>query len=80
MHLCTFALMAKGIAGTLYIGGVKVGTVTDFDWPELDAEPSPSWPGAGLSASMTISLEYKGTNGKKAKGTNGKKLKRPLQK
>lgn len=66
--------------GTLYIDGVEFGTVTVFDWPELDAEPSPSWPGAGLSASMTISLEYKGTKGKKGQCTNGKKLKRPLQK
>lgn len=72
--------MGKGREGTLYIGGVKFGTVTVFDWPELDAEPSPAWPGAGLSASGTISLEYKGTKGKKGQGTNGKKLKRPLQK
>lgn len=73
--------MGKGREGTLYIGGVKFGTVTVFDWPELDAEPTPPrWPGSGLSASMTISLEYKGTKGKKAKGTKGKKLKRPLQK
>lgn len=66
--------------GTLYIGGVKFGAVTVFDWPELDTEPSPAWPGAGLSANMTISLEYKGTKGKKGQCTNGKKLKRPLQK
>lgn len=66
--------------GTLYIGGVEFGAVTVFDWPELDAEPSPSLPGAGLSVSGTISLEYKGTKGKKGKRTNGKKLKRPLQK
>ncbi|MCV3804651.1 hypothetical protein D3C76_585270 [compost metagenome] len=79
MHLCTFALMAKGIAGTLYIGGVKFGAVTVFDLPELDVEPAPSWPGAAV-ASMTIGLEYKGTKGKKAQCTNGKKLKRPLQK
>lgn len=70
----------KGREGTLYIGGVEFGTVTVFDWPELDAEPSPPWPGAGLSASMTISLEYKGTKGKKGQCTNDKKLKRPLQK
>lgn len=72
--------MVKCREGTLYIGGVEFGTVTVFDWPELDAEPSPAWPGAGLSASMTISLEYKGTKGKKGQCTNGKKLKRPLQK
>lgn len=74
--------MANCNEGTLYIGGVKVGTVTliSFDWSVPDTEPSRSWPGAGLPASMTISLEYKGTKGKKAKGTKGKKLKRPLQK
>lgn len=72
--------MVKCREGTLYIGGVEFGTVTVFDWPELDAEPSPRWPAGGLSASMTISLEYKGTKGKKGKRTNGKKLKRPLQK
>lgn len=72
--------MGKGREGTLYIGGVEFGTVTVFDWPELDAEPPPCWPAGGLSASMTISLEYKGTKGKKGQCTNGKKLKRPLQK
>lgn len=71
--------MGKGREGTLYIGGVKFGTVTVFDWPELDVEPAPRWPGAA-PASMTISLEYKGTKGKNGKRTNGKKLKRPLQK